>query len=546
MDHRPRAMTAAPTAPEAAPAGTTAVREPVLTRREFLAVALPVAAACGRPPRKRSAATERTRVVVVGAGLAGLAAAYELTRAGVEVLVLEARGRPGGRVHTLRDPFDDGLYAEAGAVFIPGHHAQTLRFVRELGVELQPVEHGGRGHAGRVFVNGQAVRLQPGAPPHWPVPLKPRETALSPAEMRSLYLAPVVEAIGDPDHPLWPGKAAQRFDEMTTAQLLERRGASPGAVGLMRLGYLDEWGDGVNAVSALGQLRDLAANLGNGAMHRIVGGSDRLPAALARRLGGAIRYDAPVIGMERNGSTVRVEYTWRRELRRVDAEHVVCAIPFPVLRGLAVQPAFSAPKRAVIARLPVTSVTRVYLQLRERAWDEDDDFSVATDLPIMLAAHATAGQPGRRGIVEAFVTGAQARALAGMPAQECVQRVRAQVAKVIPGADAAVERAAVYAWDRDPWARGDYAWFRPGQVRAFLPHLATPEGRIHFAGDHTSTRPGWMQGALDSGVRAAREVMAALGAAADADRDTGVERAGAADGMACGERHVQSVGPWRI
>lgn len=335
--------------------------------------------------------------------------------------------------------------------------------------------------------------------------------------MRSLYLAPVVEAIGDPDHPLWPGHAARRFDEMTTEQLLERRGASPGAIGLMRLGYLDEWGDGVNAVSALGQLRDLAANLGTGAMHRIAGGSDRLPAAFARRLGDAIRYDAPVLGMERTRSSVRVEYMAKRELRRVDAEHVVCAVPFPVLRGLAVEPAFSAPKRAVIARLTTTSVTRVYLQFRERTWEEDDGFSVATDLPIMLAAHATAGQAGRRGIVEAFVTGPQARALAGMPAQACVQRVRAQVARVIPGADAAVERAAVYAWDRDPWARGDYAWFRPGQVRAFLPHIAAAEGRIHFAGDHTSTRPGWMQGALDSGIRAAREVMVALGDGVAAD-----------------------------
>lgn len=519
MDHRPRALTVPRAVEETAPAAPPPVREPVLTRREFIAVALPAAAAaCGRPPRRRSGETERTRVVVIGAGLAGLATAYELTRAGVEVVVLEARGRPGGRVHTLRDPFDDGLYAEAGAVFIPGHHAQTLRFVREFGLELQPVEHGGRGHAGRVFVGGRSVRLRPGEPPRWPVPLKPREMALNPAEMRSLYLEPVVEAVGDPDHPLWPGAAALRFDEMTMAQLLERRGASPAAVGLMRLGYLDEWGDGVDAVSALAQLRDLAANRGDGAMHRIAGGSDRLPAAFARRLGDTIRYGAPVVRMERTRKAVQVEYTAGREVRRVDAEHVVCAIPFPVLRGLAVHPAFSAPKRAVIARLPVTSVTRVYLQFRERAWDEDDGFSVATDLPIMLAAHATAGQGGRRGILEAFVTGAEARALARMPPQECVQRVRAQVARVVPGADGAVERAIVYAWNRDPWARGDYAWFRPGQVRAFLPHVATAEGRIHFAGDHTSTRPGWMQGALDSGVRAAHEVLAALGDGVAADR----------------------------
>ncbi len=503
-----RTVTLPPAAPDgAAHSGSREEPAPAITRRAFLAVAVPAAvAACGAPPPRPRARTERTQVVVIGAGLAGLAAANDLTRAGVQVVVLEARSRPGGRVHTLRDPFDDGLYAEAGAVFVPGDHALTVRLVRELGLALQPVEHG-RGHAGRVFVEGRSVHA--GAP-RWPMPLKPRETGLTPEQMRSLYLDPVVEAVGDPGHPLWPREAALRFDGMTMAQLLERRGASPGAIGLMRLGYLNQWGDGVDAASALGLLRDLAAN-GRGPVHRIAGGSDRLPAALARRLGDTVRYASRVAGMERARGAVRIKYTARGAQRRIDAEHVVCAVPYSVLRGMAVRPPFSAPKRTVVARLPATSVTRVYLQFRDRVWDEDDGLAVATDLPIMLAAHATAGQPGARGIVEAFVTGPQARALAQMDEAACVRAVRAQVARVIPGADGAVERAAVYAWDRDPWARGDYAWFRPGQVRAFLPHLATPEGRVHFAGDHTSTRPGWMQGALESGVRAAREVLAALG-----------------------------------
>jgi monoamine oxidase len=491
------------------PAALSPGASPPITRREFLAAAVPAAlAACGGPGGGR-ARTERARVVVIGAGLAGLAAAHELSRAGVEAAVLEARERPGGRVRTLREPFDDGLYAEAGAVFVPGNHARTLEYARELGVALQPVEHG-RGQGTRLFVRGTSVRPRAGEPPRWPVPLKPREMALDPGEMRSLYLDPVVNAVGDPDHPLWPGDAALRWDTMTMAELLRGRGASPGAVALMRLGYLDEWGDGIDTVSALGLLRDLAANRAADATFRIQGGTDRLPAAFARRLGDAIRYEAAVTGLEQGRRGVRVEYTRRGERRAIEAERVVCAIPFPVLRRLRIHPPFSAPKRAAVAELPSTASTRVYLQTRERVWDPVDGLSVATDLPVMLAAHATAGQDGSRGIVEAFVTGPNARALARLPPAECVRRVRAQLARVVPGLDGAVERAAVYAWDRDPWARGDYAWFRPGQVRALLPHLATPEGRIHFAGDHTSTRPGWMQGALDSGVRAAREVVEAL------------------------------------
>jgi len=509
VDHGPPALTIGPRPADRSPPPGDA---PALTRRQFLALSVPAAvAACGGTSRSGGARAERARVVVIGAGLAGLAAAHELARTGVEVCVLEARARPGGRVHTLRAPFDDGLYAEAGAVFVPTHHATTLRYLRELGVGLQPAAEGGRGQGERVFIRGTSVRHQPGRPTRWPVPLKPREMGLGPGELRSLYLQPVVEAIGDPEHPLWPGEAALPFDGMTMEQLLRARGASPGAIALMRLGYLDEWGDGIGSVSALCLLRDLAGSRGGNETHRIAGGSDRFPTAFAQRLGESVRYGAEVTGMEHRRDGVRVAYTAGGERRAIFAEHVICAIPFTVLRRLAVDPPLSPPKRAAVAQLPATSVTRVYLQLRGHVWNAEDGDAVATDLPIMMAAHASAGQPGPRGIVEAFVTGREARALACMPPEECVRRVRAQVAQVIPDADARVERAAVYAWDADPWARGDYAWFRPGQVRALLPHLAAPEGRVHFAGDHTSSRPGWMQGALDSGLRAAGEVAAALG-----------------------------------
>jgi monoamine oxidase len=517
VDHEPGALRLAE-----APESPAPPRDPVLSRRAFLAhagtaLAAPALAACGRAGSRRAPPGERTRVVVIGAGLAGLAAAHELTRAGVEVRVLEARSRPGGRVHTLRDPFDDGLHAEAGAVFVPGDHAQTLRFCREFGVALRP-EMEGRGGAGsRLFVGGASVRVRPGERTAWPLPLKHREMGLTPGELRSVYLAPVVDAIGDPEHPLWPGDAALRYDAVTMGQLLRHRGASPGAVALMRLGYLDEWGDGIDAVSALGLMRDLAASRGGAGSFRIVGGSDRLPAAMAARLGSAIRYGAAATAIEQGRRGVRVRYAADGRERTVGADRVVCAIPFTLLRRMSVHPPLSAPKQAAVAQLPATSVTRVYLQVRERFWDAADGDAVATDLPIMLAAHATAGQEGTRGILEAFVTGASARELARLPAVECVRRVREQMGRVHPGLNARVERAAVFAWDRDPWARGDYVWFRPGQVRALAPHLATAEGRVHFAGDHTSTRPGWMQGALDSGLRAAAEVLEALGG-------TGVER----------------------
>ena len=81
-----------------------------------------------------------------------------------------------------------------------------------------------------------------------------------------------------------------------------------------------------------------------------------------------------------------------------------------------------------------------------------------------------------------------------------------QVERIFPGIRADFELGVSKSWDEDPWARGAFAYLRPGQMRSLLPHLARPEGRVHFAGEHTSPWSGWMQGALDSGLRAAREI----------------------------------------
>jgi monoamine oxidase len=125
---------------------------------------------------------------------------------------------------------------------------------------------------------------------------------------------------------------------------------------------------------------------------------------------------------------------------------------------------------------------------------------------VMHLGDATAGQPGPRAVLEAFVTGPGARRIAAMAPEARVAFAREHARRIHPGLEPVFERGASYCWDADPWARGDYAWFAPGELRAFLPHLARREGRVHFAGDHTSSLPGWMQGALASGRRAADEV----------------------------------------
>jgi monoamine oxidase len=182
----------------------------------------------------------------------------------------------------------------------------------------------------------------------------------------------------------------------------------------------------------------------------------------------------------------------------------VLTLPTPVLRTLDV--ALSPATRRAIDTVGSTSVTRSFLQYTERPWAELA--SIDTDLDCGGLKDATAAQPGPAGILEAYATGAAARRLAALPERERLERVRADVERVLPGSSARHERGASWSWDADPFARGGYAWFRPGELTAFLDALRGPDGRLHLAGEHTSRFSGWMQGALESGERAAEEVLA--------------------------------------
>ena len=97
-----------------------------------------------------------------------------------------------------------------------------------------------------------------------------------------------------------------------------------------------------------------------------------------------------------------------------------------------------------------------------------------------------------------------------MPERARIDYAVDQVEQIYPGMRENLEGGVSKCWDEDAWARGAAAWFRPGQMIDFLPHIGRPEGRIHFAGEHTSPWPGWMQGALQSGLRVAREVHEAV------------------------------------
>lgn len=444
------------------------------------------------------------KVIVMGAGLAGLAAAYELGEAGHDVTVLEARMRPGGRVYTLREPFSEGLYAEAGALFIPSFHDWTMKYVRLFGLPLDSVRP--RSTTTLYYVQGQRLRPAPDGHVDWPFHLTPEEKSLGMWGMIGKYLGPVLKEMGAASAADWPPASLKKYDEMSFAELLRAQGASIDAMNVLRLNYLNLFGDGIESVSALLLLREIALRR-EGQSYAVKGGNDLLPKAFAARLSDKIRYGSPVVKIEHDPQSVRVSFLQAGSPQTITADRLVCAIPFSVLRHIEVSPRFSPEKQRAIEELPYTSVARVYLQSRKRFWIEQGlEGNAYTDLPIMTVLDSTYNQPGARGILQSYMAGPQARHATAMKEAERISFTLEQMEKVYPGMRENFEGGASKCWDTDEWARGDYAWFKPGQLSSLTPHIARPEGRTHFAGEHASAWPGWMQGALESGHRAAREV----------------------------------------
>jgi monoamine oxidase len=446
------------------------------------------------------------RVVVLGAGLAGLAAAHRLVEHGYEVTVLEAQQRPGGRVLTVREPFRHGGHAEMGAVRIFETHEHTLKYVRELGLELLRYDTGTRAFhlQGRRF-------LAPPARQPWPLAgFAPGEQP-EPAAGFARYLAPGFGKLGDIADPGWPAAfpSALELDATTFEGFLRARGAS------------DTWLEWLYAHEGrFGRFNAAAGyaveSISTGsALQGIKGGNDRLPRALAARLGRRVKYCSPVlrIAQDREGVTIGFrDRSGRHELR---ADRCVCALPFAPLRRVAIDAGFSEGKLAAIHQLRYMAAARCYFQTRTQFWRHDPLGRlgglnlVGTDTMAGRVWNTSSQQAdASTGMVHSYMLDTEAREFTAHGRRR-VAAMRRLFGELLPGFRGQVTGVAHKAWHEDPWVGGGWGWTQPGELGWMFPAMRRPEGRVHFAGEHTSVWIAWMNGALESGERAAREILAA-------------------------------------
>ena len=482
-----------------------------MKRRAFLARGgvLTLVGALGGGAR-RARAAEGTDVIVLGAGFAGLRAASLLAEQGARVTVLEAGRRVGGRARTV---VLDGIPFELGASEIGADYGRLRDAASRAGVKLVPQERA----AGDMsyHIGGALLR-----PQEWSAARVNRtvgaEREILPHMLETsfaLRLNPLEIAAGSWLDPKWAPL------DVSAGEWLRSKGVSEAAINLMSVSTdaTDMW-----TMSALGMLRDVTrlqlggfgaqagraiyggAGLPN--QFSVVGGTERLPEAMAKRLGDAVRLGKIVTRIVNEPTRAEVQCL---DGSRYTADFVVCTLPFSALRYVSVQPALPALQAEAVAASAYGGTTHVILEVKQPFW-ESDGYGPAmyTDGPLERV-FAPKQPDGRIPFLRVWINGHAADRLDQIPGAELGQWVLREFERIRPAARGKVAVRAAFSWGAEPYIRGHRHVFLPGQVTRFAREMDRPWQRMHFAGEHLRRVEAGMEGAMETADRAAIAVLSA-------------------------------------
>ncbi|MUL83998.1 FAD-dependent oxidoreductase [Mycobacterium sp. CBMA247] len=441
------------------------------------------------------------RVVVVGAGVAGLTAAVDLAAAGAEVTVLEARDRVGGRMRGI--PLGEGVVTDGGAAYLGVRHTELLALIREHGLDVVSTEMGGDS---TFLVTDRRTTTAGRVPPLDAVALGDLfdrlEGLVEQVRPDAPWLSPEAETLDRLPAARWLSEQVRHPDAQTFFPLFigEMMAADPAAISVLHMAFYLRSGGGI---------RYLNAFEGGAQQWRIDGGAHLLTQALAERLGERVHLDRPVCAIDQESDDVVVQCLSDVDGTRWEyrADRVVVAVPPLLAQQIEFRPALRAPRAT-----PDTGrgcAVKVHLGYPSPIWRERglSGWSVSTDGPL-LSTVDDSPPGGSAGVLTGFVTGAAASAFSVLPERLQRDAVLAHTRRLFPQLPAP-EQCTVTDWLAEKYSRGCYAaLFGPGDWLRLGPTLTEPHGRVHWAGTETSLEFfGLMEGAIRSGRRAATELI---------------------------------------
>jgi monoamine oxidase len=446
------------------------------------------------------------KVLILGAGLAGMCAGYELRKLGYDIKILEAQLRAGGRVVTFRQ-FSDGLYADAGAARIPDNHDWTLKYVHEFNLDLVPFYPDAQKDLSYIdYVNQKKIIYKPGRDlkfGDFPLDLKKDEKDMTISEFGSKVLGKLINETGDPLAPGWPDASLKKYDEMTLTDYIVENGYSRSIDTILDLGW-----NGGKQPSLLDTAADMFYFSKEKFRSKVKGGNDLIPRAFADKLRNEIIYGAEVFNISQAAEGCTVYFRRGGNVVSLKADKVICTIPFPVMREIKVEPGLSPVLKEAINKITYGALARVFLQVNKRYWlDNNLNGFAVTNYPTEIW-HPTFEQEGPRGIVEVYHKFTDMNNFDNLDEDEQINLTLNHVENIFPGIRKYYEGGTVKCWSKDKYVRSATAYYTVGQIMKYKHIITKPEGNIYFAGEHTSIFHGWMQGALESAHRVIKQITA--------------------------------------
>jgi monoamine oxidase len=447
------------------------------------------------------------KVIVAGAGVTGLCCAYELMKAGHDVVVLEASGRYGGHVFTGRDGLSDGLYADFGADHItkPGYE-RFFEYVGEFNLTAIPYPN----------AEGSAAAADPYAQKMIRGKFYTAEMLEDPAvltkfgfndrevkflsqnpmyALSGLFIKPYLNKFTDVNQPF--GVGYDEFDKIPIADIFKKEGASDGA--LRFLG-----GKNTNALyylwrQAIMDFRGIPASEGD--TYHLKDGNEQLPVAFAKRLGNRIKLNHPVTAIKHDSKGVTISYKpyGADAEQEMTADALVNCITLPVFRNIPVTPPLSPEKQYVVDNLAYSSHPFYVFEASTRFWLDDGLKSINMEFEhpdISSIWEETNKVDSTRIILKAYG-----------PSGLSAQRVLAAFREVYPGKHDTIEQAITKDWSKDKYAPVcEMEPFAIGDMHKFWPQIMMPEGRIYFAGTYADNMSRGMESCIRSAQRVAKEI----------------------------------------